>query len=54
MTQLDLQPTHKTVQHYCDSLVKFDDLGVSHEGAVKSAFRSHSASTGKRQRQVSI
>ena len=54
MTQLDLQPTHQTVQHYCDSLVKFDDLGVSHEGAVKSAFHSLHASTGKRQRAGSI
>lgn len=35
---LELKPTHKAVQYYYAALRQFDDLGVSHEGAVKSAF----------------
>jgi hypothetical protein len=34
----ELNPTHKAVQTYYAALRQFDDLGVSHEGAVKSAF----------------
>ena len=38
MPMLELKPTHKPVQTYYAALRQFDDLGVSHEGAVKSAF----------------
>jgi hypothetical protein len=38
MSPLELKPTHKPVQNYFAALRQFDDLGVSHEGAVKSAF----------------
>jgi hypothetical protein len=38
MTKLDLKPTHKPIQNYYAALRQFEDLGVSHEGAVKSAF----------------
>jgi hypothetical protein len=38
MTPLDLKPTHKPVQTFYSALAKFENLGVSHEGAVKSAF----------------
>jgi hypothetical protein len=32
----DLKPTHKPVQTLYSALEQFDDLGASHEGAVKS------------------
>jgi hypothetical protein len=38
MPTLELKPNHKPVQHYYTALRQFDDLGVSHEGAMKSAF----------------
>ena len=38
MRSLELKPTHKPVKNYYAALRHFDDLGVSHEGAVKSAF----------------
>jgi hypothetical protein len=38
MQRLELKATHKPVQNYYAALRQFDDLGVSHEGAVKSAF----------------
>ena len=46
MPSLELKPTHKPIQHFYSALRQFDDLGVSHEGAVKSAFhglRDHCA-----------
>ena len=50
MRSLDLKTTHKPVQTYYAALRHFDDLGVSHEGEVKSAFRSLPTSTGERVR----
>ena len=44
MSKLELKPTHKPVQNYHAVLRQFDGLGVSHQDAVKSAFRSLSAS----------
>src|SRR3990172_7924552 len=38
VSKLELKPNHKPVQTYYAALRQFDDLGVSHEGAVKSAF----------------
>jgi hypothetical protein len=38
MPSLELKPTHKPIVNYYAALRQFDDLGVSHEGAVKSAF----------------
>jgi hypothetical protein len=38
MRMMELKPTHKPVQSYYAALRQFDDLGVSHESAVKSAF----------------
>jgi hypothetical protein len=38
MSRLEFKPTHKPVRNYYAALHQFDDLGVSHEGAVKSAF----------------
>ncbi len=39
MPQLALKPTHKVVQTYYDSLARFDNLGIKHESAVRSAFQ---------------
>jgi hypothetical protein len=39
MRTLDLKPTHKPVQNYYAPLRQFDDLGVTHETAVRSAFQ---------------
>ena len=50
MSNLELKSTHKPVQNYYAALRQFDDVGVRHEGAVKSAFFSLSASTGERAR----
>jgi predicted helicase len=38
MPTLELRPTHKPVQDYYAALRQFNDLGVSHETAVRSAF----------------
>jgi hypothetical protein len=38
MPSLELKPRHKPVQTYYTALRQFDDLGVGHEGAVKTAF----------------
>jgi len=38
MPSLELKPADKPVQHYYSALRQFDDLGVSNESAVKSAF----------------
>lgn len=40
MERLNLKPTHKAVQTYYEALREFKDLGVSHEGAVRSAFQN--------------
>ena len=39
MQRLELKPTHKPVQNYYAALRQFDDLGVTHETAVRSAFQ---------------
>jgi hypothetical protein len=39
MERLNLKPTHKPVQNYYDALRQFETIGVSHEGAVRSAFQ---------------
>src|ERR1039457_3460470 len=38
MQRLELKATHKPVQNYYAALRQFDDLGVTHETAVLSAF----------------
>ncbi len=38
MEKLNLKPTHKPVQNYYEALRQFKTIGVSHEGAVRSAF----------------
>ena len=40
MERLNLKPTHKPVQNYYEALRQFKNLGVSHEGAVRSAFQT--------------
>jgi hypothetical protein len=40
MHRLELKPTHKPVQNYYSAPRQFDDLGVTHETAVRSAFQS--------------
>jgi hypothetical protein len=40
MERLNLKPTHKPVQNYYEALRRLKDLGVSHEGAVRSAFQT--------------
>ena len=39
MQRLELKPTHKPAQNYYSALRQFDDLGVTHETAVRSAFQ---------------
>jgi hypothetical protein len=39
MQRLELQATHKPVQSYYAALRQFDDLGVTQETAVSSAFQ---------------
>ena len=39
MQRLALKATHKPVQSYYAALRQFDDLGVTHETAVRSAFQ---------------
>jgi hypothetical protein len=39
MTDLDLKPNHKAVKDYYAGLKEFDRHGVTHEGAVRSAFQ---------------
>ncbi|MDE0040921.1 MAG: DNA helicase, partial [Candidatus Poribacteria bacterium] len=38
MAELNLKPTHKPVQDYYTSLAEYDQIDVTHEGAVSSAF----------------
>ncbi len=40
MERLNLKPTHKAVQNYYEALRQFKTIGVSHEGAVRSAFQT--------------
>ena len=40
MTTLNLKPTHKPIRDYYDVLDQFDQLGFTHETAVRSAFQS--------------
>ena len=40
MTTLNLKPTHKPIKDYYDALDQFDQLGFTHETAVRSAFQS--------------
>lgn len=40
MEKLNLKPTHKPIQNYYDALRQFKTIGVSHEGAVRSAFQT--------------
>jgi predicted helicase len=47
MPMLNLKPTHKPVREYYKELKQFEKLGVSHEGAVKTAFQKLLESCGK-------
>jgi hypothetical protein len=38
MSTLELKPTHKPILTYYAAFRQFDDLGVTHETAVRSAF----------------
>ena len=40
MTTLNIKPTHKPIKDYYDALHQFDQLGFTHETAVRSAFQS--------------
>jgi len=40
MQRLNLKATHKPVRDYFEALQQFSRIGVSHEGAVRSAFQS--------------
>ena len=40
VTSLNLRPTHRIIRNYYDELDRFDQLGTTHEGAVRSAFQS--------------
>ena len=40
MTTLNLKPTHKPIRDYYNALDQFDQLGFTHETAVRSAFQS--------------
>ncbi|MBZ5497832.1 MAG: hypothetical protein LAP85_15620 [Acidobacteriia bacterium] len=40
MRKLELKPAHKPVQNYHAALRQFEELGVRHESAVRSAFQS--------------
>lgn len=40
MRVLDLKASHKPIKTYYEALKQFEKLGVSHEGAVKTAFQS--------------
>ena len=39
MPSLNLKPTHRAVIAYYESLARFDELGITHESAVRSAFQ---------------
>jgi hypothetical protein len=39
MQRLELKATHKPVAHYYAALRQFDNLGITHETAVRSALQ---------------
>jgi Fe2+ or Zn2+ uptake regulation protein len=39
MQRLELKPAHKPVQNYYSALRQFDNLGLTHETAVRSDFQ---------------
>ncbi len=47
MPILNLKTSHKPVREYYKELKQFEKLGVSHEGAVKTAFQKLLKSCGK-------
>ena len=47
MPTLSLKPTHQPVKAYYKSLAEFKQLGVTHEGAVRSAFQALLESCGR-------
>jgi predicted helicase len=49
MPTLELKPTHKPVQSYYAALRQFEDLGVRHETAVRSAFQNLLAHCARQQ-----
>ena len=40
VTTLNLRPTHRIIRDYYKALDQFDQVGATHEGAVRSAFQS--------------
>ncbi|MEK6323663.1 MAG: type ISP restriction/modification enzyme [Acidobacteriota bacterium] len=46
MQRLNLKATHKPVRDYYEALQQFSRIGISHEGAVRSAFQSLLESCG--------
>ena len=40
MTSLNIKSTHKPIEDYYDALDQLDQLGFTHETAVRSAFQS--------------
>ena len=40
MVTLSLKPAHRAVVAYYEALAQFEQLGVKHEGAVRSAFQA--------------
>ena len=47
MPTLNLKPTHKPVRQYYEALAAYDELGVKHEEAVKTAFHDLLAHCGR-------
>ncbi len=47
MPLLNLKPTHKVIKDYYHSLEQFDQYGVTHEMAVRSAFQTLLGSCGR-------
>ena len=48
MPTLNLKPEHRSVKAYYESLSQFDQLGVTHETAVRSAFQSLLETCGRK------
>ena len=46
---MNLKPTHKTVKDYYNELQEYKQLGITHEGAVSTAFHKILASCGRQQ-----
>jgi hypothetical protein len=38
MPSLNLKPSHKPIKVYYETLQQYEQIGVSHEGAVRQAF----------------